>query len=553
MNGSSSLRVGIVGARRGAHFLKPLRAAGGDIVAVCDTEPAKLEQAAAAVGGEQQYLDCEEMLDRAELDALIVATPMNLHVTQSVAALRRGIHVLSEVPAAVSVDECRTLLAAALSSDAVYMMGENYTYMRPNVLVRELCRQGLFGKLYYAQGEYLHEVKALSEQTTWRRRWQVGLAGVTYGTHSLGPVLQWMSGDRVTRVSCEDASVRHQDPQGREYAQMTPVMTCKTSAGAVIQIRVDLLSNRPHALTNYQLQGTDGAYESARAATETDRIYLRSLSNCLQWSDARAFWQLDELAQRFLPRNYLDVPPETFETGHGGGDYFMIQDFVRACRGEIESPVGIHQAMDMTLPGLMSQESVLRGGQWVGVPDSRTWEGSDGGPQLHMTWPRHRMKRPPEVTVPAGYELRIFRPGDEPAYLALMAKAGFGDFTDRLRAWRDKLLCDGLFVVEHKPSGELVATAMATHSPTDLHPFGGELGWVAADPDHKGKGLGLAVCAAATRRLIAAGYQDIRLQTDDWRLPALKVYLKLGYDPMLYCDGMGERWRAILQKLGWEA
>ena len=80
------------------------------------------------------------------------------------------------------------------------MMAENYTYIRSNVLVRELVRRGLFGTTYYAEGEYLHELKGLNEVTRWRRTWQTGVAGVTYGSHSLGPILQWMPGDRVVSV-----------------------------------------------------------------------------------------------------------------------------------------------------------------------------------------------------------------------------------------------------------------------------------------------------------------------------------------------------------------
>ena len=49
---------------------------------------------------------------------------------------------------------------------------------------------------------------------------------------------------------------------------------------------------------------------------------------------------------------------------------------------------------------------------------------------------------------------------------------------------------------------QLVATTMAVHNPTELHPFGGEMGWVAADPAHAGGAAGLAVCAAVTARLV---------------------------------------------------
>jgi mycothiol synthase len=99
--------------------------------------------------------------------------------------------------------------------------------------------------------------------------------------------------------------------------------------------------------------------------------------------------------------------------------------------------------------------------------------------------------------------------------------------------------------VEHRPGKTVVATALATHSPTELHPFGAQLGWVAADPEHKGRKLGTVVSAAATARMLQAGYRRIYLQTDDFRLPAIKVYLDLGYEPLLYCEGMAERWQDV--------
>jgi len=75
---------------------------------------------------------------------------------------------------------------------------------------------------------------------------------------------------------------------------------------------------------------------------------------------------------------------------------------------------------------------------------------------------------------------------------------------------------------------------------------------VAADPEHRGKGLGLAVCAQATARFIQAGYRNIYLLTDDFRLPAIKTYLKLGYEPLLFCEGMAERWESVYRQLGLE-
>src|SRR5881394_1107146 len=175
MSSTNQLRIGIVGAAgRGGSFRTILEPVGARVYAVCDTRAEMLDQVRERFGAAEAYADYDEMLEKSDLDAVVIGTPMQLHASQSIAALKRGVHVLSEVTAGVSVEECQSLVRAASASKAVYMMAENYTYMRPNVLVRELARKGLFGELYYAEGEYIHELKQLNEQTPWRRKWQTG-------------------------------------------------------------------------------------------------------------------------------------------------------------------------------------------------------------------------------------------------------------------------------------------------------------------------------------------------------------------------------------------
>jgi predicted dehydrogenase len=309
------------------------------------------------------------MIERSDLDVVVIGTPMHFHAPQAIAALERGIHVLSEVTAGVSVEECQALVAAAKRSRATYMMAENYTYTRPNVLVKALARQGLFGELYYAEGEYLHELKELNEITRWRRRWQTGIDGITYGTHSLGPILQWMQNDRVARVCCEGCGHHYVDPRGDLYEnQDSCVMLAKTVCGALVKIRVDMLSERPHAMTNYCLQGTKGCYESARSHGERHRIWLADLC-----ADKNTWLDLDDLEEEYMPEVWRNPPEEAMRAGHGGGDYLQVVDFVRSIIDGTHCPIGIHEAMDMTLPGLVSQASIAAGGAWIDVPDSRTW------------------------------------------------------------------------------------------------------------------------------------------------------------------------------------
>lgn len=365
------LNIGVVGAcGRGGSFgrvfdlLESVR-----VHAVCDINEAELHDAALRLGASEEYADYETMLERSELDAVILGTPMPFHVPQTISALRRGIHVLSEVPAGVSLEECRELVGACRQSQAIYMMAENYIHSKPNILVRELVCQGLFGTPYYAEGEYLHELKGLNEITRWRRKWQTGINGITYGTHSFGPILQWMPKDRVVSVACAGSGHHYHDPRGDLYeTEDSCVLLCKMQKGGLVKIRVDMLSDRPHAMTNYTLQGTDGCYESARSPRGRNRIWLRSRSpDPNTWSD------LEGLADEFLPEDWRALEEMAKQTGHGGGDFFVIADFADAILGEKPPIVGIHEAMDMTLPGLISQQSILEGGRWLQVPDSRNW------------------------------------------------------------------------------------------------------------------------------------------------------------------------------------
>lgn len=171
-------------------------------------------------------------------------------------------------------------------------------------------------------------------------------------------------------------------------------------------------------------------------------------------------------------------------------------------------------------------------------------------PQIRMVWPEARLSQPPPVMLPPDYGLRLYQTGDEPDFYRLMGLAGWPGWDDeRLRPWLARVIPDGWWLVTHE--GRMVASAMALHNYTGQHPFQGELGWVAGDPAHAGKGIGRAVCAAVTGRLMQAGYRAIHLYTEQWRLPAIKTYLKLGFVPYLYLPEMWDRWRELCDQLGW--
>ncbi len=380
INMKDKIRVGFVGVSRAASFLaafeeKPKTT----ITAFCDIIEENAAKAAQKYGA-AVYTDYSRMLDEADIDAVVISTPMQFHAPQSIEALEKGIHVLSEVTAAVNINEAQQLVKTAHKSKAIYMMGENFCYIKPNVLIREMVRAGLFGEIYFGEGEYLHELKTLNVETPWRRKWQTGVNGCTYGTHSLGPMLQWFEGQRVVAVSCVGTGHHYKDHQAIEYElEDTIIMLCRMSGGGLVKIRIDMLSDRPHAMTNYALQGSGGAYESSREHDAADhKLEEKSEANNRVWikglsSESNKWDNLADYEQKYLPEKWKNLSEAAKKAGHGGGDYFQIGDFVDSIMGRRKCPIGIHEAMDMTLPGLVSQESIAKGGQWIDVPDSRQW------------------------------------------------------------------------------------------------------------------------------------------------------------------------------------
>jgi mycothiol synthase len=167
--------------------------------------------------------------------------------------------------------------------------------------------------------------------------------------------------------------------------------------------------------------------------------------------------------------------------------------------------------------------------------------------QLEMVRPSTaRVGVPP---VPEGYLLRPFRAGDEAKYDDLFHLA-FAD-EGRLPQALKRALEGGFFVIEHLASGELVASGAAERGSTMArHPDAGQMGWLVTDPSHTRKGLGTIVAASATNRLAEEGYQRPCLGTEDFRLAAISIYLKLGWRPYLYREDLVPRWRAIFARLG---
>ncbi|MBT3267381.1 GNAT family N-acetyltransferase [Candidatus Poribacteria bacterium] len=177
---------------------------------------------------------------------------------------------------------------------------------------------------------------------------------------------------------------------------------------------------------------------------------------------------------------------------------------------------------------------------------------NDSLAQLRMVWPAARVACPPPVDVPPEYVLREYAPADEDRFYEIMHVAGWPGWDGaRLRPTLSKVLPRGWFVVAERGTDIAVGTAMCLHNYKRVTPFWGNLGWLACDPAHSGRGIGKALTAAVVSRFIEAGYERIDLYSEDSRLGALKTYLRVGFHPLLYADDMPGRWEDICRRIAW--
>lgn len=387
------LRVGIAGAR-GLSTINGLRSVEGvEVTALCDLHAGVLAERSAALGIEQTFRVYEDLLD-SDIDAVVIATPMQFHVQQTIQALEAGKHVLCEVTAGVTMDELWWLTEAVAKSDRTYMMAENYCYIPEVQLVTELAAQGRFGELYLGEGEYLHSIRhlahgynrratdetAIDEQamatTSWRAYWQLGKRGNFYPTHSLGPVMQWLRAGRMAQYGADappDPIVSvssfgtgwHTAPELRQEDSSETIV--KLASGAMIRLRTDCLSHRPHTVY-YALQGTGGAFEAPRGLGDTHKVYFHSPGDDVEQAEWRPLLDFADQASPEL----REILAGGAADEHWGSDTLIAQDFVRAIRTGQSPAIDVHDACEWTAVGLLSELSIMNDGRPITMPDFRS-------------------------------------------------------------------------------------------------------------------------------------------------------------------------------------
>ncbi|HYM09368.1 MAG TPA: Gfo/Idh/MocA family oxidoreductase [Bryobacterales bacterium] len=209
------VRVAIIGAghRSWAH-IHVLRQAVADveIVAIADPTPENLDRAVTLAGSHPAtYSDYKKMLtEQKDLDAVLVAAPNFLHAEAAIAALDRGLNVLSEKPMATSVEDANRMTEAARRAGKILQIGQQMRYTPLYEKMAAVVKAGAIGPVEFVSGNlfrgdwnpasWRYPNPRTGVATNWRfLTHTAGSSLLEDGIHELD-VIHWLVGGRVARV-----------------------------------------------------------------------------------------------------------------------------------------------------------------------------------------------------------------------------------------------------------------------------------------------------------------------------------------------------------------
>ena len=312
------------------------------VVAICDIRKAEADKAAKICkdlgqkvsvysGAENSW---KEMLQRDDIDLIVIATPWELHAPMAIEAMKRGKHVVTEVPVATTIEQLNEVVRTSEETGRHCMMMENVNYGNEELWILNMVKNKIFGTLTYAEGAYIHN---LTEDymfndayyNKWRIRHHVSTDGNLYPTHGLGPIAWYMDihrGDKfdyMVSMSSLQASLTEYsktvDPSNEFYnrtdfkhGDMNSNLI-KTSLGRSIMLQHDVVTNRPYSRKN-ALSGTQGYHEGYPS-----RLSLKGKGH--NWLEKEEY---DAMREKFNHPIWSSLKSEIAKHGgHGGMDFVM--------------------------------------------------------------------------------------------------------------------------------------------------------------------------------------------------------------------------------------
>ena len=201
---SKSVRFGVIGAGMIANniHLPSLKShPQATLTAICSRTLEHAAQAAKRFEIPHVFTDYRQMLETAELDAVVIATPDDLHYPMAMDALDAGLHVLCEKPLALNAAQALEMVTAAEAAGVVHMVFFAYRWRPSYCYLKELVDEGYIGRPYHC---HLHFLGGYGRHPYygWRfdRQHGTGILG-DLGSHMID-LARWTIGD-IARVSAQ--------------------------------------------------------------------------------------------------------------------------------------------------------------------------------------------------------------------------------------------------------------------------------------------------------------------------------------------------------------
>lgn len=406
------IRIGQIGCgRRSSAWINTLSVIPGiELVALCDKIPDNIPRAldrTTQLSGKQPhivdfiqsvkdgkvatYTDHRKMLEEAGLDAVAIVTEPEYQAPLSVECMKAGKHVISEVPATYSLEECWDLVLAAERTGRVYYLSEQFRHCATIIRWHDMVRKNKLGKILFVEGHYIHSMSEerfwvdgkTGERITWKQAAQNPNAvksrlwtlthPIWYAPHELSPLLKVLD-DRVVRVSCFSAGLNSRfddvpfDGMAEPFTNPDlEVAMMYTAKGAIIRFAASFTT--PVSDCHWwHLLGTKGEVETGRGVNEPDKAYFMP-GPTINTSDYH--FERTDSTWEFEPG---EVPEAAAQTGHGGNDYLPVADFASCLLHGTKPDVDVYRAVETAAPAIMAGISVENGGALQQVSDFRPSE-----------------------------------------------------------------------------------------------------------------------------------------------------------------------------------
>jgi predicted dehydrogenase len=385
------VRIGFVGVGgRGRGDLRDLlKVEGVEIRAICDIVESKVvaaQQMVTAAGqalpasysrGEEDY---KRLCARDDLDLVFTATPWRWHTPVCVEAMRNGKHAASEVPIAVTLEECWQLVETSEQTGRYCVQMENCNYDRVELMVLNMVRQNLLGELVHARCGYLHDLRAgkfndRDGRVLWRLQHSLRRNGDLYPTHGLGPVAQCLNinrgnqFDHMVAMSSKSQSLHEyavtqfgpQSPQAKLDIAVGDVVTSviRTRAGQTILVTHDTNTPRPYS-RDYMIQGSKGLVQKYPDA----KVYLDGKSPNDEWEDL-----IGNYAAQYEHPLWRDLEEKARDSGHGGMDFIQMYRLIYCLRNGQPLDTDVYDGAALCAVSELSERSIASRSRTVDFPD----------------------------------------------------------------------------------------------------------------------------------------------------------------------------------------